>query len=305
MFLSICTPTYNRYYTLERVYESLLDQINNDFEWIIIDDGSTDNTKELVSLWIKEKKIRIKYYYQKNQGKHIALNKGISLAKGEIFTCLDSDDWFYKNTVEKVCQINNQIKTKKDIAGIIGLDTYENEEVIGTNFNDVTEQSINWIELFFKYKIKGDKAYFYKTEILKRYDFPSYKGNRHMPPSYQLYQISKKYDFRLCNKPLKGVEYQDDGISRNRYNKFLVAPDNFSYYTLSISKLIPSKKRKIINAIQFNASQYLGKVKIVPKDIRTKTLFSFFKPIGYLAAIYIKIKVKRSKNISHNLRKKN
>lgn len=303
MFLTICTPTYNRAYTLERVYSSLIEQSDSDFEWVIIDDGSTDQTKKLVNYWINEAVIKIIYYKQENKGKHIALNKGVSLAKGELFTCLDSDDWFYKNTVEEVHQINNKIKNRKNIAGIIGLDTYENGDVIGTNFDSVTEQSINWIDLNYKYKTKGDKAYFYKTEILKKYDFPSYEGNRHMPPSYQLYQISKKYDFTLCNKPLKGVEYLEDGISKNRYNKFLVAADNFSYYSLSIATLIPSKKREIINAIQFNAAQYLGKVKFIPTDIKTKFLFSVFKPLGYLAGMYMKIKAESSENVSHNIRK--
>jgi len=102
MFLSICTPTYNRGYTLERVYKSLLEQSVQDFEWIIIDDGSTDNTKKWVEKWINEDLLSIKYYYQENQGKHIALNEGVLLSNGKLFTCLDSDDWFYKDTVEKV-----------------------------------------------------------------------------------------------------------------------------------------------------------------------------------------------------------
>src|SRR5699024_101291 len=126
MFVSICTPTYNRAYTLSRLYESLLEQTDKDFEWVVVADGSTDNTKEIVQEWSDEGKILINYIYQSNQGKHVALNKGMEVARGILFTCLDSDDWFYHNAVQIVREKWTE-KPNEEIAGIIALDTYENK----------------------------------------------------------------------------------------------------------------------------------------------------------------------------------
>lgn len=299
MFLTVCTPTYNRAYTLDRVYESLLKQSNKDFEWIIIDDGSTDETKQKVKKYEQEGKIKIKYVYQQNQGKHIALNNGVSIAKGELFTCLDSDDWFYLDTIETIQKVWAD-KSKDNIAGVIGLDTFENEENIGTRLPENLE-SENWINLIFKHHIKGDKAYFFKLDVIREYNFPSYPNNRHMPPSYQYYLLSEKYDLLLINKNLKFVEYLDDGISKNKFNKYVVAPDNFARYRFEIMDLIPGGKRKIINAIHFNSSLYLGRIKLRPSSFGNKLLVTVTKPFGYLLAFYINRKVNKNENIAHKI----
>lgn len=300
LFLSVCTPTYNRAYILERVYKSLLEQNNQDFEWIIVDDGSNDNTEQLVKSFIDQKMIEIRYVFQHNQGKHIALNKGIDMAKGELFTCLDSDDWLYPDSVGAIKETWRKIPNQKNLVGIMSLDSFEDGSIVGTRFPEGLTQA-NWIDLIFTYKISGDKDYYFRTEVLRNVKFPSYKKNKHMPPSYQYYLLSKEYDFYLLNKPTKYVEYLNDGISKNKYNKYVVAPDNFAKYRYEIMDLIPSFKRKIINAIHFNSSLYLGNIKLKPKKINNIILVLLTKPLGYMLSIYIKRNVNKNSNISHRI----
>lgn len=300
MFLTICTPTYNRAYTLERVYKSLLNQSYRDFEWIIVDDGSIDNTKELVKTFIDQNMFEIHYFFQPNQGKHIALNKGMDQAKGELFTCLDSDDWFYPHSIELIKDTWDKISERKNLIGIMSLDTFENGNIVGTRFPNHLEQ-VNWIELNYTYKISGDKDYYFRTDVVKKVKFPLYKNNKHMPPSYQYFLLSKKYDFYLLNIPTKYVEYLNDGISRNKFNKYVVAPDNYAKYRYEIMDLIPSFKRKIINAIHFNSSLYLGSIKLKPKRFNNKILVFLTKPLGHILSVYIKRNVNKDNNISHRI----
>ena len=131
--LTIFTPAYNRAYTLHKCYESLKKQTNKDFEWLIIDDGSTDNTRELVQSWIEENIIPIKYHYQKNQGMHGAHNTAYELIDTELNVCIDSDDYMPDDAVEKILKFWDKNKSD-NIAGIAALDAYESGEVIGNTF---------------------------------------------------------------------------------------------------------------------------------------------------------------------------
>lgn len=125
--LTIFTPTFNRAHTLPRLYESLLNQTDYNFEWLIVDDGSSDDTSNLIETF-KDEKFPIRYIYQNNGGKHIASNVGLKAAKGDIFVVLDSDDWFYPNAVQV---FNEKFKNNEDMKALITLDTYENGDVVG------------------------------------------------------------------------------------------------------------------------------------------------------------------------------
>lgn len=301
MILTICTPTFNRAHTLERTYESLVNQKIKKFEWIIVDDGSEDDTEELVKSFIAEKKITIKYLKQSNQGKHIALNKGMDYARGQYFTCLDSDDWYYTNTLEIVVETISKIKNEEQVAGFMTIDTFKDGSVVGTDLRIVDQKMINWIDLIYSYGVKGDKDYYFKTSIIKQYKFKSYPNNRHMPPSYQYYLISREYNLYMLNQPTKYVEYLDDGISKNKYNKYIVSPDNFSLYRKIIMDLIPTRKRRFINAIHFNATQYLGTENIRFEQFKYRMLAFITKPLGRILASYIKRNANMSDQISHKI----
>ena len=147
--LTIFTPAYNRAYTLHKCYESLKKQTNKDFEWLIIDDGSTDNTRELVQSWIEENLIPIKYHYQKNQGMHGAHNSAYELIDTKLNVCIDSDDYMPDDAVEKILKFWEENQSE-EIAGIAALDAYESGEVIGTTFPKDLKTSTSF-DMYYKH----------------------------------------------------------------------------------------------------------------------------------------------------------
>ena len=155
--ITIFTPTYNRAHTLKRLYESIKVQKYPDFEWIIIDDGSSDGTNELVKSFIDENVIKIKYFFQENSGKHIAINKGIEEASGNLFFMVDSDDYITPDALNIIDKWEETIDGEKYI-GIAGLKIFENKKIIGSTFKD----SIEFVDTTSlekrKYNISGDKA---------------------------------------------------------------------------------------------------------------------------------------------------
>ncbi|WP_436862363.1 glycosyltransferase family 2 protein [Staphylococcus caeli] len=282
--LTIFTPTYNRAHTLPRLFESLLNQTNYDFEWLIVDDGSTDNTEQLVKTFVTEK-FSIRYIKQNNGGKHIATNVGLKSAIGELFTCLDSDDWFYSNAVEFIIR---KFAEDSKINALISLDTFENGNVVGELLPNI--ESANWVDLRYKYHIKGDKCYVFKTKIVKYMTFPQFGESKHMPPSYQLFEYSKYYNFHLSNTKTKFVEYQSDGISSKVKLNYFKSAENYCEYRKFASKQLPNINEKVKNILLFDISWIELKLdsKFKFKN-KLSYLFSIFcLPISYVMYIYYK-----------------
>ena len=174
--LTIFTPAYNRAYTLHLGYEALLRHTCQDFELLIIDDGSTDNTRELGAGWIKENKIPIRYHYQENQGMHGAHNTAYQLITTELNTCIDSDDYMPDDAVEKIVTFWKKHGSNQ-VAGIIGLDADFQGNVIGTTF---TEKQTT-LGGFYAQGGKGDKKMIYRTEIINQYpEYPLFKGEKYV-----------------------------------------------------------------------------------------------------------------------------
>ena len=165
VFFSIITPIYNRSYFIDKIYQSLTHQTYNNFEWIIIDDGSTDNLKEKVQLWNDD---FIKYYRISNSGKHIAVNYGIDLAKGEYSIVLDSDDIPKQNAFEIFNR--NILDSINQISGIGCLIEDSKNRLIGSKFNFNEEISI--LDAYSIKNMKGDKWFLFKTNILKENKYP-------------------------------------------------------------------------------------------------------------------------------------
>jgi glycosyltransferase involved in cell wall biosynthesis len=288
--ISICTPTYNRAHTLPRLFESLTKQSSLKFEWIVVDDGSSDNTKELIEDYKNKADFSVKYIYQQNQGKHIALNAGQQLANYEIFLCLDSDDWLMDNAVLTIIDdYKKRIQGNENIAGMIYLNNLHKGGIIGTSMPHLKE--INWLDLVYKNKMKGDKCYVFKTKVLKEYPFPSFENNKHMPPTYQFYLISQKFNMYSVNIPLKTVEYLDDGISRNIKQKYFTSADNYAYYRKTINKVIPSKIYQLKNIILYNVSYiFADNKKKVQLDRPIDKLISILLlPLSLIILIFYKI----------------
>lgn len=216
---TVFTPTYNRAYTLTRLYESLKVQSYKSFEWLIVDDGSTDNTESLIKSFIDEKPFfNIKYIKTVNGGKHRAINKGLPHAKGELVFFLDSDDWLLNNSLQLIVEEEIKIlpKDKSKVAAIEGLKCYTDGKIIGTTFNGdfIYSPYIGRT----KYNISGDKAEVYYTDIVKKYPFPEYANEKFATERLVWNQISHDgYIIRWFNKPIQYCEYLDDGLTAGGY----------------------------------------------------------------------------------------
>lgn len=231
--LTIFTPSYNRAYILSQNYNALVHQSNKDFIWMIVDDGSTDNTKDLVDTFIKENLIHIVYIYQNNMGKYRAINTGIKNCKTELFVFLDSDDYFLNYTVDELLSLWEKVKNNSTIAGIVGRRCKKNLELIG-NIDKLENKILNFSKFCSKSGFHGDTCRMYKTEILKEYLFPELE-EKFVPENVMLGKIDEKYNVYFINKPLTVTEYLNDGYSKS-FQKLLRA--NPYSYKLSLNQSI-------------------------------------------------------------------
>jgi len=194
--ITVFTPTYNRAYCLDQCYQSLVRQTNQDFVWLIIDDGSSDDTETLVNSWIKEGKIAIIYHFQENLGMHGAHNAAYRLVDTLLNVCIDSDDFMPDDAIEKILKNWEKIKDKKQYAGLVGLDEDSKKgTIIGTSMPEgLTETRL--YDLYHKHGVQGDKKLVYRTEVVKKYPpYPIFEGERFVPLGYLYQMIDQDYKF--------------------------------------------------------------------------------------------------------------
>ncbi|MDG1572732.1 glycosyltransferase family 2 protein [Robiginitalea sp. M366] len=274
-FLTVFTPTYNRAYCLGQCYNSLVRQTRKDFIWLIIDDGSTDNTRELVAGWIEEKKVNIRYHYQKNQGMHGAHNSAYALINTELNVCIDSDDFMPSDAVEKIALAWKEIQGQDHLAGIVALDANKDGEIIGTKMPaELKEAALN--ELYHEFKITGDKKLIYRTEVVKKYEpYPIFSGERFVPLGSLYLQIDQDYKLFILNEVVCIVEYLPDGSSLNIFKQYRRHPRGFIYSREVAIKYGWTLKQRFKNAVHYVAS------KLQIKD------FSFFYKSPNLGLTYL------------------
>lgn len=211
--LTIFTPTYNRAHLLPQLYESLKSQTQKNFEWLIVDDGSTDETKNIVQKWIDEKQLDIKYIFQENKGKHIAINNGTEHCKTSLFLNVDSDDYLANNAVEEIEKLSEKIMNNPKIAAFTFILTLEKQIKNLDDFGKLETTDFSK----FQWKVKGEMCYCYKTDILKKFPFPYFGGEKFCPESLIHQRIAREYDILLTNNILAFGEYQKDGLSSDYY----------------------------------------------------------------------------------------
>lgn len=211
--LTIFTPTYNRAYILEKLYNSLKEQTNRNFEWMIVDDGSEDNTEKLVKKWIDEKKVDIKYFKQKNGGKQRAHNRGTKECDTELFLCVDSDDYIVKDSVEKILRKWQEVCADKKVAGIVALRGKDEKNPLGTDMPKIKYSTL-W-ELYSKYKFQGDTSLVYRTEILKQYPYWVAEEEKFIGEGYVYQQIDQMYYMALLPEIVIVCRYLNDGYTKN------------------------------------------------------------------------------------------
>lgn len=216
--ITVFTPSYNRKNELKQLYESLLKQDTNEFEWLIVDDGSKDGTKDYIKKLQRENKILINYIYKDNGGKQSAYNTGLEKAKGDVFLCIDSDDILKDNVLDGIISDFEKIGKENLLAGIMYLQSYiKDDNIIGTKFPDDNMKE-TYYNVYNKYKVTGDKLIVLKTDIARKYYFPIIKGEKFVPEALIFNRISLEYQFLCLNKVVASKEYLEDGYSNNYFN---------------------------------------------------------------------------------------
>lgn len=228
--LTILTPTYNRKETLKRVFNSLKNQTIKNFEWIIIDDGSNDNTQQIVGKWLKASYgFEMKYIIKENGGKHTALNTGIKSASCEYIYILDSDDYIVNNAVETIYKWIETIKFKDNFVGVSGLKGVNQHKKIGEFPKGIEVVDATNLERR-EHSLRGDKAEVLKKEILLNYPFPEFTGENFLSEAIVWDKIADDgYKIRWFNKIICITSYLEDGLTKN--NRSLIL-ENFKGYTL-------------------------------------------------------------------------
>lgn len=212
--IAILTPTYNRAKCLDSLYNSLLKQTNYNFVWYIVDDGSTDETKQKVEFFKDNEKFEVEYIYKQNGGKHTALNVGVNQIKEPLTFIVDSDDYLTVDAVETILQDYSFIKDKKNVAGLSYLRMDTNGKCLGKQYSkDHFEDT--YISERMNNNIWGDKAEIYKTDILKKYPFPAFKGEKFVSEATVWCNISQKYSLYFINKAIYVCEYLEEGYTKN------------------------------------------------------------------------------------------
>lgn len=225
--LTVFTATYNRAYCLINSFEALKRQTSKDFKWLIIDDGSTDNTQELVQSWISvEKDFEIEYVYKTNGGLHTGYNSAIEHMNTELCVCIDSDDFMPDNGVQLITDFWRH-NGNNNYAGIIGLDFLLNGTSVGGNLPNV--KSLYLLELAEKYKYKGDTKVVYRTELLKKVaPQPTFENEKNFNPIYLMYLVDKELPLLVLNENLCFVDYQVNGMSDLLFKQYINSPNSFA-----------------------------------------------------------------------------
>ena len=289
-FLTVFTPAYNRAYTLPRTYESMKQQKCTDFIWLIVDDGSSDNTAELVKQWQQEENdFEIQYVYKENGGMHTAHNTAYALIDTELNTCVDSDDALAPDAVQIIFDAWQQVKDK-GYAGLLALDAEFSGKVIGKGFPEgLTETTLG---SYYRNGGSGDKKLILRTDVVRQYPpYPTFEGERFVPLGSLYTMIDRDYKLSVLDAVVCLVEYMPDGSTHNMTRQYFRNPNGFRYGRLVTLSENTTLKRRLVLYVHYAAESILASKPIV-KDAPNKLLGLMSIPFGWALAHHIRKKCK-------------
>ena len=293
MKISILTPAYNRGDKLNKLYTSLLvnNNSNVEIEWLVMDDGSTDKTRYIVTNFIKQNIIDIKYYYQENAGKMAALNNLVKYATGDVIIECDSDDYFTVGAFDTIAKYED--KLTDEIYALVFLKYDQNGNNMGNNFPENLYRS-DMFSLYFRENITGEKALVFNSNIRKRFGYKLEADEKFVTESRMYHQMDLEYDVICINEPIMICEYQKDGYTKNIQKIFKENPLGYYEYFKEILEMdltgVTLKKKLYIykhyilfsvlaernHAIR-NVTGVLNKIIVaimwIPGAIKTKAMF--------------------------------
>lgn len=294
--LTIFTPTFNREKTLLKAYESLCNQTVKNFTWLIIDDGSTDNTKQTVKKFVEEKKLDIKYIQKENGGKHTAWNMALDMIKTELVLVLDSDDTLTQDAVEVVNSKWKMFKHIKDLSGLFFLRKYPTGEPVSDYFK-IHGQVTNGLECLLRNNHQGDYCFVFITKVLKRYPFKTFKGEKFIGETSILTKMALENNAVYFNEVIYISDYYEDGLTKQGRAMRINNPlGGMEYANVHLDKRIPSKvrmKSAILYAV-YGLFAKKGLINIL-KESNGPLLVSILSPISICIYIYWKIKFRKNR----------
>lgn len=284
--LGVITTTFNRGYCIHQVYNSLLTQDSKDFMWLIIDDGSTDNTKDIINRFISEGKIEIKYIWQQNKGMHCARNLAYDNIKTEINLIIDSDDWMADGSVKKIIDFWNANK-KENIAGIISLNADPNGKILGgklpENINTLTVT-----DMHDKLKMKGDKKLIYRSDLSVRYPYPEFEGEKYFPASYKFRLLDLDYKMLAFNEVVCNVDFNENSATFGRISQYKTCAKGFAFYRNEMIRISKNPQFIIRETIHYIANSILAGNKNFLQDSAKRFYTILLLPVGFTFYHFLK-----------------
>lgn len=289
--LTVFTPAYNRAYSIHLCYESLLRQTCKDFVWLVVDDGSSDNTAELIKEWqTRDNGFPIKYVYKENGGMHTAHNTAYENIDTELNVCIDSDDYMTDDAVEKIIKTWKE-KGSEKYAGIIALDCLKDGKIIGLPLENDREETT--LKGYYARGGKGDKKLIYRTDVMKKYPpYPEFEGEKYVSIAYKYYLADEDYQLIIMNEPVCVVEYMEDGSSTNMYKQYLKNPKGFAFIRKVDMEKADNPKELFRCAIHYVSSSIISKNRHFIKESPKKAATILSIPAGAALTMYIKKKSK-------------
>lgn len=284
--LGIITTTYNRAYCIGQLYESLKKQKSTDFLWLIVDDGSQDDTKKVVTQFIDENCIEIKYVYQENKGMHGARNTAYNLIDTELNVIIDSDDWLADNIVEKILIFWDKTK-KTNVSGIISLNADPQGNIIGDKLPNGLEY-MTTTEMTDKYHIKGDKKFIFRSELTRLYPYPEFDKENFFPASYKFRLLDKDYTMANLNEVTCIVDYSENSMSFNKINQYRTCPKGFAFYRNEMIRLSNNPRYILKQNFHYIAESIFAKNSHFIRESSKPFYTIICLPVGILLYYYLK-----------------
>lgn len=291
VLFTVFTPTYNRAHTLPRTYESLKNQDCFCFEWLIVDDGSSDGTDKLVASWLEEDNpFRIRYIYKKNGGMHTGYNTAYANISTELNVCIDSDDCLAPGAAGTIARTWEKMRDK-GYAGLMGLDSDLEGNIIGTPFPEGMEATTH--SAYYATGGTGDKKLVLRTDVVNQYPpYPEFEGENYVGISCKFAMIDQDYKLGVINEVLCNVEYQADGSTNTMFRQYMKNPRGFAYFRKVMMTYPPSGKRLVMDTIHYVSSSIISKNKRFLPESPRKLLTVLCIPAGCMLSLYIRYKAK-------------
>ena len=288
--LTVFTPTYNRAHLLPRLYASLCAQSSKDFVWLVVDDGSSDGTRDLIKKWISDSAIEIRYVYKQNGGMHTAHNVAYEVVETELNVCIDSDDWMPHGAIASILSNWQLAGGDTALAGMLGLDQHLDGRIVGSPFPE-SGLKATLGQVYGQYRVQGDKKIVLRTEVVSAYPrYPEFPGERLVPIASLYTLIDQRYKLFCVNEVWATVEYQPDGSSATVGKQYFQSPLGFRHDALINLSHAEGAWTKFKNIVKLGVTDFILEGRGVRREKSPVPLLSLIVwPVSYLAYLRLRL----------------